>query len=234
MHRMGFTSRSPVASTTRRFRPKQIEPRDRRPRFDRNLVLREAHHEGHRSAFPRSRKIAVPPALPAARPGIAIPRKKGAECRARGCGRPRVKAVGRGEPSQRRQADSLQRASRVHRAACHGDVLSGLSREMARHWKRRGTASDRIDARDGSYREVAEKGIWRYSGRARPRSGLIVDSVSAELRRRQPEHDRDRNRLNVPWLCPHPNVWVACCSAQHDPFSSSIWKPEEACDPTAI
>jgi len=29
-------------------------------------------------------------------------------------------------------------------------------------------------------------------------------------------------------------LWVASCSAEHDPFSSSIWKPEEACDPTAI
>jgi hypothetical protein len=169
MHRMGFTSRSPVASTTRRFRPKQIEPRDRRPRFDRNLVLREAHHEGHRSAFPRSRKIAVPPALPAARPGIAIPRKKGAECRARGCGRPRVKAVGRGEPSQRRQADSDEGTSGVHRAACDRDVLPGLSREMARHRKRPGAASGRVEPRDRSHRAVVETAICWDSGNARPR-----------------------------------------------------------------
>jgi hypothetical protein len=107
-------------------------------------------------------KIAVPPAVSAG-PARIEKRPEGGPGR---CGRLAGETIRRGEPSKRRQADAFQGTSGIHRAARHGDVLPGLSGEMARHRKGPGAAAGRVGARRGGDRVVVEKTIRRDSGRA--------------------------------------------------------------------
>jgi hypothetical protein len=81
--------------------------------------------------------------------------------------------------------DSLQATSGVHRAARDRDVLPGLSRQMARYWKRRGVAPGRVDARDGSYRAVVEKAGFRDSRSARPGPASMSCIYSLHFKRRR-------------------------------------------------